>query len=353
MQVIKRKINGIEIAVDPYKANRILFNKNVIEENNVNIAHLELKDLLSFLTKQGNFTPLYLKWEITSRCNKDCPFCYIHNHTNDIELDFDQNKKIIDFLYEKGLFFVCMTGGECTLYKDFKKMYLYLKKKGILVEVYSNGINISPEVIQMFKEYMPYRVEITLYDMDEKILKTILALKKEKINIVAKCTVNNSTICYFDAIKQWCENNSIPFYFSTEVFNAYDDTDMSQFNLDEQEKCRVDKIRYKDLKMKYGRKRCLSCGAGRYALSLRGENLDICPHIKTYDKSVSLELNYQKIVKYIHMYKNQDIIGCEGCECFNLCKMCIARALKNGIEIKVPDGYCEKINLYAKEIGLL
>lgn len=350
MAIVERNINGINIAIDINSGSKILFEKEFVRKNKINIDRMSTRNLLEILSKDSVYVPLYLKWEITAQCNKDCPFCYIHNHTENTEVDLEKNKEIIDFLYDKGLVLVVLTGGECTLYKDFLNLYRYLKIKGILVEIYTNGTNITEEILHLFEIYKPYRVEVSIYNMDEKVLNTILTLKKLGINIVAKCTVNKLTYPYFYEIKNWCEKNDILFYFSTEIFDAYDGTALNEYELDRNEKLVIDALRLNKSDYSYGKKKCLSCGAGRYALSLKGMELRLCPRLNLYTRKLTLDESYKRIIDFIHIYKNVTIEGCSGCEAAVICKMCMARAIVSREGVTVPCGYCESIKSYYKEL---
>jgi radical SAM protein with 4Fe4S-binding SPASM domain len=58
---------------------------------------------------------------------------------------------------------VLISGGEPLLRDDFPEIYLALKRKGLLVSVFTNATLIRDEHIELFKKYPPRDIEITVY----------------------------------------------------------------------------------------------------------------------------------------------------------------------------------------------
>ncbi len=114
------------------------------------------KDLVSF------------NLEITARCNNNCRHCYINLPSQDRlakkkELSFNEIKKIVDEAASLGAIWCLITGGEPLLREDFFDIYLYIKKKGILVSVFTNATLVGKEHVKIFKEYPPRDIEVTVY----------------------------------------------------------------------------------------------------------------------------------------------------------------------------------------------
>jgi len=106
--------------------------------------------------------------EVTARCNNNCRHCYINLPECDKkaelqELSFDAMKRIIDQAVDLGALWCLITGGEPLLRKDFFDIYMYLKKKGILISVFTNATLITGEHIEFFKKYPPRDIEVTVY----------------------------------------------------------------------------------------------------------------------------------------------------------------------------------------------
>jgi len=111
--------------------------------------------------------------EITARCNNNCQHCYINLPTLDTqakskELKLNQIKDIIDQAANLGALWCLITGGEPLLREDFLEIYLYLKKKGLLVSVFTNATLIKKKHIDIFKKFPPRDIEVTVYGASQE-----------------------------------------------------------------------------------------------------------------------------------------------------------------------------------------
>ena len=111
--------------------------------------------------------------EITARCNNNCRHCYINLPAGDKgakqkELSLTLIKNIVEQAVSLGAFWCLITGGEPLLRNDFFEIYLYLKKKGLLVSVFTNATLITSEHIELFRKYPPRDIEVTVYGVTEE-----------------------------------------------------------------------------------------------------------------------------------------------------------------------------------------
>ncbi len=74
----------------------------------------------------------------------------------------------MDKLQEAGCLFLYFTGGEPLMRKDLPEIYLYAKKKGFLISLFTNGTLITKEWVDLLKKYPPFSIEITLHSIQEK-----------------------------------------------------------------------------------------------------------------------------------------------------------------------------------------
>lgn len=63
--------------------------------------------------------------------------------------------------------FLLLTGGEPLLFPDFRKLYLELKKLGIILTINTNGTLLDQDWADFFGRYKPRRINITLYGSDD------------------------------------------------------------------------------------------------------------------------------------------------------------------------------------------
>jgi radical SAM protein with 4Fe4S-binding SPASM domain len=112
--------------------------------------------------------PFSFDLEITARCNLDCRHCYINLPAGDKaaqkkELSIGQIGHIAEQAIKLGSLWCLLTGGEPLLRRDFSDIYLVLKKKGLLVSVFTNACLVTAEHIELFKKYPPRDIEVTVY----------------------------------------------------------------------------------------------------------------------------------------------------------------------------------------------
>ena len=86
--------------------------------------------------------------ELTFRCNLKCVHCYCNLPANskkaqEKELNTDEIFHLLDKITEEGCLWLLLTGGEPLLREDFKDIYEYAKKKGLLLTIFTNGTLIK------------------------------------------------------------------------------------------------------------------------------------------------------------------------------------------------------------------
>jgi radical SAM protein with 4Fe4S-binding SPASM domain len=106
--------------------------------------------------------------EVTARCNLKCVHCYIAYDQDDSdakerELSAVELRRVLDEIVDEGCLCLLLTGGEPLIRPDFPDLYLYAKKKGLIVTLFTNGTMITPEIADFLAEWPPRGVEITLY----------------------------------------------------------------------------------------------------------------------------------------------------------------------------------------------
>jgi radical SAM protein with 4Fe4S-binding SPASM domain len=113
-------------------------------------------------------TPLDGSLELTFRCNLRCAHCYVNlpgadRRAKRAELTRAEIGRLLDEVVDLGCLWMLVTGGEILLRPDFPEIYLHMKRKGLLVTVFTNGTLITPRVADLLAEWPPLVVEITIY----------------------------------------------------------------------------------------------------------------------------------------------------------------------------------------------
>lgn len=128
-------------------------------------------DITAYLHNKGRRLglPIAGTFELTARCNFNCPMCYVHLTQEQLdasgrkELTAQQWLELAKDAKEKGMVFALLTGGEPLVRKDFFEIYDGLRQMGLLVSVNSNGSMLRGEVLERFLANPPVRFNISLY----------------------------------------------------------------------------------------------------------------------------------------------------------------------------------------------
>ena len=97
--------------------------------------------------------PISGTFELTARCNFNCPMCYVHLQQDDIdargkELTAQQWIELGRQAKDAGMVFLLLTGGEPFVRKDFFEIYDALKQMGLLISINSNGSMLKGEIME-------------------------------------------------------------------------------------------------------------------------------------------------------------------------------------------------------------
>ena len=185
-----------------------------------------------------NRIPLQGQIEITNICNFKCVHCYVTNSKNQKPcfLPYDVIQSVIDESCEMGCKIITITGGECTLHPDFEKIYTYIWKKGIKVNIFTNASLLTEATVSLFKKYMPNCVEVSLYGASESVyeevtkscsyadvINGIKLLQENGINVQIKIIVLKQNQYELEEMKRLaCRYTSNPIRVSYDLMPSYD-----------------------------------------------------------------------------------------------------------------------------------
>jgi hypothetical protein len=110
--------------------------------------------------------PLGGSLEVTERCNLACLHCFINQPAGNRdaaagELTLPQVRNVLDQMAGAGCLFLLITGGEALLRPDFREIWSYAKRKGMLVSLFTNGTLVTPRIADFLAEWRPGAVEIS------------------------------------------------------------------------------------------------------------------------------------------------------------------------------------------------
>lgn len=119
-----------------------------------------------------NKIPMNGSLELLPLCNMNCDMCYVRLSREEMEAQgrlrtADEWLEIGRQMKEAGVLFLLLTGGEPFLYPEFRKLYLGLKKLGMILTINTNGTLIDEDLAEFLGQNKPRRVNITLYGADD------------------------------------------------------------------------------------------------------------------------------------------------------------------------------------------
>ncbi len=132
------------------------------------VSSMNLPDFELWERTGSRRVPLSFDLEVTPRCNFDCRHCYIRLPAGDpdarkAELTLAEVENIADQAVAMGALWCLITGGEPLLREDFADLYLSLKRRGLLVSLFTNASAVTEEHVRLFRSYPPRDIEVTVY----------------------------------------------------------------------------------------------------------------------------------------------------------------------------------------------
>lgn len=146
--------------------------------------------------------PFTAGFELTANCNYLCIHCYAAPNRTKEKLTNLQIKKILDTLVENGTIEIFFTGGECLCRPDFKDIYIYAKKKGLLVTILTNASLITEETAELFEEYPVEEISLTMYGYTKETYESITRVEGsfEKFHEAVDIIKRHGFPCQFKVI---------------------------------------------------------------------------------------------------------------------------------------------------------
>lgn len=185
--------------------------------------------------------PIHGTFELTPLCNLNCKMCYVHLSASQLGkrklLSVDQWKSLMGQAVDEGMMDAVLTGGECLTYPGFVELYLFLEEMGVRSAILTNGLLLTEDRIQFFKEHPPKGIQITLYGCNEneyeavtgrrcfqQVLKNLQILAETGIPYTVAITPNRYMQDYGEGLIKLSHQLGIPFSVNTSLFRPREDT---------------------------------------------------------------------------------------------------------------------------------
>ncbi len=190
----------------------------------------------------GKGIPVEGVFELTGRCNLNCKMCYIHTQPNAYfakkERSGDWWIKVIDEACEAGMLFALLSGGECLMHPDFRRIYMHLRSKGIYTRINTNGLLLTQDTIDFLKQNHPLDIQMTLYGTDDDAYEkvtgarvfrqaeaAILRLKESGLSFHIAVTPNSFAPGETERIVRYLKDLNVAYQINAALFTPYSDDD--------------------------------------------------------------------------------------------------------------------------------
>lgn len=153
-----------ELCIDKEKVNNFItaaLDKDIITDKKV--SHYGKIVEVEYTINNSLIFPRFVSLEITTQCNLKCKHCYTASGSKNFSsVDTNLVIKLIDELSYYGCEFLAIGGGEPLLYRNINRVIQYATSKGVEVELVSNGILFTDEIIdELYNSGLKY-VQISL-----------------------------------------------------------------------------------------------------------------------------------------------------------------------------------------------
>jgi len=347
--------------------------------------------------------PFSFELDITARCNNDCRHCYINlpagdRVAQDKELSFEEIKELVIEAVSLGAIWCLITGGEPLLREDFSSLYLHMKKKGLLVSVFTNATRIGKEHVRLFQKYPPRELEVSVYGVTQEtyeqvtrrtgsyaaFMRGLSLLLESGIKVRLKAMALRSNIHEMPEIARFCREKTKD-YFRLDPFlhlrydgNQKRNEEIKSERLSPEEIAALeasDPERLEALQKICGRliasdssctdcNHLFHCGAGNDNFNVSYDGLfRLCPSLWhpdcVYDlQKGNLKEAWQTFVPQVREMKSKRrefLDRCLGCSIVNLCMWCPAHAhLETGAMDTPVDYFCRvahaRTELFGKSV---
>ena len=116
--------------------------------------------------------PIDVSLELTDRCDHRCLHCYIPDSSGPDALPRSRILLLLTELAEVGTLFLCLTGGDLFLRRDWYPIAVRARELGFALRILSNGSRIDREIADQVAS-LAAAVEITVFSMNPQTFEAI------------------------------------------------------------------------------------------------------------------------------------------------------------------------------------
>lgn len=351
----------------------------------------EIHDRLTGPT--GARVPVEGMLELTRLCSVRCTHCYIGDarwKRDSGELSTAEVIELLDALAERGTLWLCFTGGEAMIRRDFRELWLHAKSRGFILTLFSNATLIDEGMADFLADHPPFNLEISIYGATEATYEAVTQVKGsyrrffrgvENVRRVGlpwklKTVLIRENAHEIDEMKRLAREWGVSFKFDGDINPSIGEGRSggrapcasrveSERQIDEEladPALREDTLRLLERTAAVGRgERLYDCGAGLHGfyINARG-NLQMCiltghrgqPLRGAAGIGAAFDAGWKSFGEVRELKRHPDS-PCLSCDIATLCESCPGFAhLENGDERSEVVHLCRNTHLKAHRLGL-
>jgi len=344
--------------------------------------------------------PLSFDLELTARCINRCRHCCVRLPPGDPgaqqkELTVEEVSRISGDAVSMGSIWCLITGGDPLLREDFPEIFMTLKRKGLLVSVFTTGQILTDKHVQLFRDYPPRVIEITVYGVTRETYERVTQqsgsfeafrrgldrLLEGGVQVRLKAMALRSNLAELPEISRFCRERTKDYYRFDPLLHLRPDGNpqrneeirserlspaeiVALENSDPERSAALQKDCAQLIVPDFSQNSCnhlFHCGAGRGNFYVSYDGFfrlcsSLCHPECTYDlrKGSLADAWHNLVPKVRDMRSNRSefLEFCRSCSIVNLCLWCPAHAHLETGELDGPVPYfCEVAHARAAAIG--
>ncbi|MBJ6724233.1 radical SAM/SPASM domain-containing protein [Geomesophilobacter sediminis] len=149
--------------------------------------------------------PLEVHFSVTNACSQNCGHCYMDSGTPEAgELSAEEFRNGVDLLAEMGVFHLALGGGEALERPDFFELAAYVRRRGMVPNLTTNGSRITAEIAEKCRLFGQVNVSIDrVGDHRGESAQRVLAvdlLRAAGVKVGVNCVVSRENFDHLEAM---------------------------------------------------------------------------------------------------------------------------------------------------------
>lgn len=116
--------------------------------------------------------PILAVFEVCLRCNSECQYCDLPLNQGHAEMSRSRIREVFSSLYQEGLRFLFIQGGEPLIRRDLPEILEDLAEIGFYLILITNGTLLTPELSRRFNQ-LPLQIAVSLDTLNRERYKKI------------------------------------------------------------------------------------------------------------------------------------------------------------------------------------